>query len=722
MPDRDDHTPTEDDSTETAFPPDRTPERIGRYKILEKIGEGGMGVVYLAEQEAPLRRRVALKVIKPGMDSKQVLARFEAERQALALMNHPGVAKVFDAGSTPEGRPYFVMEHVAGLPITEYCDKHLLDNRQRLALFIQVCDAIYHAHQQGIIHRDIKPSNVLVAVQDGKPVPKVIDFGVAKATSQRLTEKTLFTEQGVLIGTLEYMSPEQAEMTALDVDSRTDIYALGVLLYELLVGALPFDPKEIRRAGFAEMQRIIREEQTPMPSTRVTSLGAKAADVARRRRVDVRTLRSQLRGDLDRISLKALDKDRTRRYASAVDLGDDLGRHLRGESIRAGPPSRVASLRRLARAAPRLLPVVLLMATIAWIASSSDVKVTLPSRRQLELKYYDFLLSNVRGSLAPPADLAIVAIDDDSYQIIGRDRTLAWPRGLHAELIRTLKREGARAVAFDVVFADRGADPAQDAALAKALTEAGNVVLGSSVEITEDPRVRQAQVLDPYEPFKQAAAAVADVNLPVDSDGVIRYAELAREGRSSLALAAYEVATGDRSMRGESGRLIAFSGPARTVPTVSVYQALDPSRYLPPGFFRGKIVFVGVSRGAAPGHAEIDAFLTPFHGQTFGVEIHANILDSLRRGNWIVPCGSPEEWIVFIAMAAAAFGLGLAPWSLRTRVFASAGLVLGYGVLGAVAFISFRYWLPMIGPVAITLLACGVGLWMRQRRMRTRAS
>jgi len=379
MPDRNDHTPP-DDSTATAFPPDRAPERIGPYKILEKIGEGGMGVVYLAEQEAPLRRRVALKVIKPGMDSKQVLARFEAERQALALMNHPGVAKVFDAGATPEGRPYFVMEHVAGLPITDYCDKHLLDNQQRLELFIQVCEAIQHAHQKGIIHRDIKPSNVLVAVQDGKPVSKVIDFGVAKATGQRLTERTLFTEQGVLIGTPEYMSPEQAEMTALDVDSRTDIYSLGVLLYELIVGALPFDAKALRRAGFDEIRRTIRDVDPPRPSVRLTTLGDQSTESARRRRTELRMLRRELQGNLDGITMHALEKDRARRYGSPSEMAEDIRRHLRDEPVLAHAPSASYRLWRFVRrhkpvsaTTRRILVYVPLLLTLAVLVANEAI-------------------------------------------------------------------------------------------------------------------------------------------------------------------------------------------------------------------------------------------------------------------------------------------------------------------------------------------------------------
>ena len=259
---------------------------IGRYKLLEQIGEGGFGVVFMAEQTEPIRRRVALKIIKPGMDTKQVIARFEAERQALAMMDHPNIAQVFDAGSTDAGRPYFVMELVQGVPITEFCDANDLTSQERLKLFMTVCEAVQHAHQKGIIHRDLKPSNILVTLHDGKPVPKVIDFGTAKALQQPLTEKTLFTGYGKLIGTPQYMSPEQAEMSGLDVDTRADIYSLGVLLYELLTGTTPFEAERLKSAAFEEMMRIIRQEEPPKPSTRVSTLGARGAEIARHRQVD----------------------------------------------------------------------------------------------------------------------------------------------------------------------------------------------------------------------------------------------------------------------------------------------------------------------------------------------------------------------------------------------------------------------------------------------------
>ena len=325
------------------------PDRIGSYRLLQKIGEGGMGEVWEAEQVEPIRRRVALKLVKWGMDTKEVLARFESERQALALMNHPNIAKAHEAGSTEEGRPFFVMEFVKGVPLTDYCDGSRLSMRERLTLFIQVCEGVQHAHQKGIIHRDIKPSNILVAVEGDKPVPKIIDFGVAKAISQRLTERTLFTELGQWIGTPEYMSPEQAELTGLDVDTRTDVYSLGVVLYELLAGSQPFGANELRTAGFDEMRRRIREDDPPKPSTRVSSLGDVSKTTAERRRTDLHGLARTLRGDLDWIVMKALEKDRTRRYGSPSDLSSDLERYLRDQPVEASPPGVAYRARKFIR-------------------------------------------------------------------------------------------------------------------------------------------------------------------------------------------------------------------------------------------------------------------------------------------------------------------------------------------------------------------------------------
>ncbi|MEX2317455.1 MAG: protein kinase [Pirellulales bacterium] len=320
---------------------------IGPYKLLQQIGEGGMGVVFMAEQTEPIQRTVALKIIKPGMDTRQVIARFEAERQAVAMMDHPNIAKVLDAGTTESGRPYFVMELVKGVPITKYCDEKHLPLRERLELFVQVCQAVQHAHQKGIIHRDIKPNNVLVAEYDNRAVPKVIDFGVAKATAQRLTERTMFTEFGQVFGTMEYMSPEQSKFNQLDIDTRSDIYSLGVLLYELLAGSTPFEGKRLHAAAFDEMLRIIREEEPPKPSTRLSSIDT-LPSVAVNRHTEPARLSKDVQGELDWIVMKALEKDRNRRYATASNFAADIERHLNDEPVEAGPPSAIYKFRKLA--------------------------------------------------------------------------------------------------------------------------------------------------------------------------------------------------------------------------------------------------------------------------------------------------------------------------------------------------------------------------------------
>jgi len=322
---------------------------IGRYELLELIGEGGMGLVYLAEQTEPVKRRVALKIIKPGMDSKEVIARFEAERQTLAVLDHPNIAHVFDAGMTETGRPYFVMEHVKGLSITEYSDERKLSVEARLKLFKEVCEGVHHAHQKGIIHRDIKPSNILVSVHGERAVPKIIDFGIAKAITRPLTGKTVFTYQGQLLGTPEYMSPEQVDLATQDIDTRSDIYSLGVLLYELLAGVLPFDRESFKRAGFAEIRKTIRDEEPSTPSTRLTSLGEKAKEIAERRQTQLLTLARRLHRELEWIPMKAMRKDRTRRYRSASELADDIQNYLTGVPLIAGPETSVYRTRKFMR-------------------------------------------------------------------------------------------------------------------------------------------------------------------------------------------------------------------------------------------------------------------------------------------------------------------------------------------------------------------------------------
>ena len=324
-------------------------EDFGRYQIIQPLGEGGMGTVYLAEQLEPIRRRVALKVVKLGMDTAQVLARFDNERQALAMMDHPNIAQIFDAGATTKGRPYFVMEYIEGAPITQYCDRKRMTTKERLALFLAVCRAVQHAHQKGVIHRDLKPSNVLVMEQDGAPIPKVIDFGIATATDKWAVEKTLLTQFGQIVGTPEYASPEQADTITGDVDESSDVYSLGVLLYELLIGAVPFDTATLRNAGLAEMLRIIREEEAPSLSRKLTSMGAAATDIAARRQTDPVSLRRLVDGDLNSITMKALEKARERRYASVSDLAADIQRHMEDRPVLASPPGRLYRARKFLR-------------------------------------------------------------------------------------------------------------------------------------------------------------------------------------------------------------------------------------------------------------------------------------------------------------------------------------------------------------------------------------
>jgi eukaryotic-like serine/threonine-protein kinase len=336
-----------DEQTRTAGPSEASPGAvIDAYRLLQLIGQGGMGEVWLAEQKEPVRRRVAIKLIKAGMDTREVVARFESERQALALMDHPGIAKVFEAGATPQGRPYFAMEYVTGMPITDYCDKHKLTTRQRLELFMLVCDAVQHAHQKAILHRDLKPSNILVGEVDGKPAPRIIDFGVAKATVQRLTAGTLYTRVGAMVGTPGYMSPEQADSAGTDVDTRTDVYSLGVVLYELLVGVLPLD---FSRTAADQFPRRLRDEDAPRPSTRLRTLGEQGGATAQSRGVDGATLARQIRGDLDAIALKALEKDRARRYATPSEFAADIGRYLRHEPVLAHQASAAYRARKYVR-------------------------------------------------------------------------------------------------------------------------------------------------------------------------------------------------------------------------------------------------------------------------------------------------------------------------------------------------------------------------------------
>ena len=370
---------------------------IGRYHLLQRIGEGGMGEVWLAEQKEPVRRRVALKLVKAGMSSREVIARFESERQALAVMDHPAIAKVFDAGSTPQGAPYFVMEYVAGVPITAYCDNHRLSTRERLELFMHVCEGVQHAHQKAIIHRDLKPSNILVTEVDGKPAPKIIDFGVAKALTQKLSAEAMFTRVGAMIGTPEYMSPEQASSAGEDIDTRTDVYSLGVIFYELLAGVPPLD---LRKGTLEEFLRKLREDDAPKPSSRLrTQDPATSTELARKRHTEPRTLAKQMRGELDAIALKALEKDRSRRYGSPSDFAADIGRYLRNEAVLAVPPSVAYRARKFARRYRVALVTACAFVLVLVAAAVISIRQSIRANREAAVAQAvdDFLQNDLLG-------------------------------------------------------------------------------------------------------------------------------------------------------------------------------------------------------------------------------------------------------------------------------------------------------------------------------------